>query len=323
LSVGAIVYDFGDRRLNEIHPDKRLAQAAARAARPGIFPLGAYGAGRNTMSGSLLGCNAHSGQGGAFKQIGEIKIAAFTVVNALGAVTDRDGNLVACHRDPAWPAGIKTDTLLQNLPQSRQPGWQGPPPEGMRKNTTVSLVVTNVKMSPAELQRLAIQVHTSMGRGLQPFQTMFDGDVLYAISTDEIEAGKGGEGFGTIDIATAASEAMWDAILSSVPEQPTAPVVASGPVASTAALRGYTGVYNFSPIAQLKVTARDGKLFGEATAQRDVFAIKRGAAVELLPVSATEFTVPGRYPMLLRFDGKGNLLINPGRWQQAGRRTAR
>src|SRR5690349_13997001 len=36
FAVGAIIYDLGDRRLNEIYPDKRLAQAAYRAARPGV-----------------------------------------------------------------------------------------------------------------------------------------------------------------------------------------------------------------------------------------------------------------------------------------------
>ena len=36
LSVGAIIYDFGGRRLNEIYPDKRLAQAAFRDAEPEI-----------------------------------------------------------------------------------------------------------------------------------------------------------------------------------------------------------------------------------------------------------------------------------------------
>ena len=41
LSVGSIIFDFGSRRLNEIYPDKRLAEAAFRAAQPGFFPLGA------------------------------------------------------------------------------------------------------------------------------------------------------------------------------------------------------------------------------------------------------------------------------------------
>src|SRR5262249_1598100 len=43
---GAIIYDFGGHRLNEIYPDKRLGQAALHAARSGVFPQGAQGAGR-------------------------------------------------------------------------------------------------------------------------------------------------------------------------------------------------------------------------------------------------------------------------------------
>jgi L-aminopeptidase/D-esterase-like protein len=41
IAAGAIIYDFGGRRLNEIYPDKRLARAALDAMRPGVFPLGA------------------------------------------------------------------------------------------------------------------------------------------------------------------------------------------------------------------------------------------------------------------------------------------
>jgi hypothetical protein len=61
---GAVLYDFGGR-LNEIYPDKRLAQAALQAMRPGIFPPGAQGAGRMAMQGGFFGCDAHSREGGA------------------------------------------------------------------------------------------------------------------------------------------------------------------------------------------------------------------------------------------------------------------
>ena len=43
-ATGAIIYDLGDRRLNEIYPDKKLAQAAFRAAKPGAFRMGSAGA---------------------------------------------------------------------------------------------------------------------------------------------------------------------------------------------------------------------------------------------------------------------------------------
>lgn len=325
LSVGAIIYDLGDRRLNEIYPDKQLAQAAFRAARPGIFPLGAHGAGRSARSGGYFGCNAHSGQGGAFRQIGELKIAAFTVVNALGVVTTRDGRVAACYADPAWPKDLRAVDLVAGLPDSRRPGWTGPQPQspltnGAKRNTTISLVVTNQKMNPAELQRLAVQVHTSMARGIQPFATEFDGDVLYAVSTGELEHKEGVPAITSADIGIIGSDVMWDAILSSVPEQPVAAKVNPRAQRSAADLQRYAGDYVFSEFAKVQITIDSGKLFAQATGARDAFAIRRNARVELLPVAADEFTVPGRYPLTVKFAGSEQVVLNPGRWEQVGRR---
>lgn len=312
LSVGAIIYDFGGRRLNEIYPDKRLAQAAARAARPGTFPLGAHGAGRMAMTGSLFGCDAHSGQGGAFRQIGPIKVAAFTVVNAFGTVVDRDGNAIAC----------RPGTRIRDLLAARAGAMTERLAAEKSRNTTVSLVVTNVKMHPSELQRLAIQVHGSMTRGIQPFQTAFDGDVLYAVSTDEIDGGAATAGLGSADLAMAASEAMWDAILASVP--PASPVPQPGGPAPTAAvLSGHAGNWVFSPTASLRVTARGGKLYGEATGRYGVFAIAKGQRAELTPLGGDLFTVPGKTPLVLRFATGGRLIANPGAWEQVATRARR
>jgi L-aminopeptidase/D-esterase-like protein len=149
LVTGAIIYDFVGRRLNEIYPDKRLAWAALHALRSGVFPLGAQGAGRMAMQGLYFGCNVHSGQGGAFRQVGLTKIAAFVVVNSAGAVTDRAGKLVSCHRAPGWGAGMaRAAELLQNLPASLKPEWAGAGTEGTTtQNTTISMIVTSLARS--------------------------------------------------------------------------------------------------------------------------------------------------------------------------------
>lgn len=245
---GAIIYDLGGRRLNEIYPDKRLARAALGALRPGVFPLGAQGAGRMAMQGGYFGCLAHSGQGGAYRQVGPTKIAAFTVVNAYGAVTDRDGRLVSCHRGKSWGNLTKTSELLGHLPASLKADWAAPANDqrgegGATRNTTISLVVTNQKLSPWELQRLAVQVHTSMGRGIQPFSTLSDGDTLFAASTQEVE----NKELGSVTMGTIASEVMWDAILASVPEQKAPLPSATPPTVSSAALASYVGRYEFAP----------------------------------------------------------------------------
>jgi L-aminopeptidase/D-esterase-like protein len=310
LAVGAIIYDLGDRRLNEIYPDKRLAQAAFRAARSGSFPLGAEGAGRFARTGGLLRCNAYSGQGGAYRQVGDVRVAAFAVVNALGVVTARDGRVAACYPRADWPADLRTTDLMAQFPASAAQAGAG-------RNTTASLVVTSQKLTYAQLQRLAVQVHTSMARALQPFATEADGDVLYAVSTGEVDGGA--KAMSTFELGIAASELMWDAVLSSVPEQPPAKVTAGSPPPA-AELRRYAGEYEFSPSVKLAVTVSGATLAAQATGQRDVHAIGRDAPVSLMPVAPAEFAVPGRYPLRLRFDGEDGLVINPGHWAQTGRR---
>ncbi len=315
LTAGAIVYDFGDRRLNEIYPDKRLAQAAARATRPGVFPLGAQGAGRYVKTGVIFGCGGYSGQGGAFRQIGNLKIAAFAVVNAGGVVTRRDGSFAACYADPAWGAVTRTSAIIAKAVGKSID-------ESARRNTTISLVVTNQKMSPAELQRLAVQVHTSMARAIQPFATEGDGDVLYAVSTGEIDAPAAGS-IVSAGIGLVASEVMWDAILASVPEQVASAVPDPVRHNSAAALRALAGTYRFSDEASLAVTVEGGMLYAQALGQRDVYGIGRSAPVMLQAARSPDgrplFMLPGRYPLSLRFDGGGALVLNPGTWQQVGR----
>lgn len=323
LSVGAIIYDFGDRRLNEIYPDKRLAQAALRAARPGIFPLGAQGAGRFAKTGSLFGCNAFSGQGAAFRQIGELKIAAFVVVNALGAVTRRDGRLAACYPDSHWPKELRTADLLAGYPASRKPNWAPTPlSEDKKRNTTISLIVTNQKLPRAQLERLATQVHSSMGRGIQPFATEFDGDVLYAVSTAELDRPVDESATPNIDLDVIAGEVMWDAILASIPEQPVQPKIPAHGTSDPQALRRYAGEYSFSSFAKLRLTVAGDKLVAQASGPRKIYSITTDTPTELQPLSATQFTVPGRYPLVLDLATPDTLVINPGHWQQTGRRVS-
>ncbi|MSQ98371.1 MAG: peptidase S58 DmpA [Xanthomonadales bacterium] len=328
LSVGSIIFDFGSRRLNEIYPDKRLAEAAFRAAQPGFFPLGAHGAGRMAKFGYFFGCNAFSGQGGAQRSVGALKIAAFAVVNAYGVITDRNGRVAACYPQASWPEDLHTADLMENFPASKDQQWKPPPrtAEAKKTNTTVSLVVVNQKLTPPELKRLAVQVHTSMSRAIQPFATLYDGDVLYAVSTAEVEQTE----LSGPELGVVASEVMWDAILAAVPQQPRFPertetteqAAIQNPAPALGTADTFQGEYRFSDIASLEITSSAGKWFARASGAVTVFGINKDQPVELQAVSAKEFTVPDRYPLILRFDGPDQLLLNPGHWQQLGKRVS-
>ncbi len=81
-------------------------------------------------------------------------------------------------------------------------------------NTTLTLVVTNQQLSPLALRHLGRQVHTALGRTIYPFHTIQDGDVLYTVTTNEIE---NNDLVGTA-LGILASELAWDAVLASAPQ---------------------------------------------------------------------------------------------------------
>jgi 6-aminohexanoate-oligomer endohydrolase len=201
LAFGAIVYDFG-RRANSIYPDKALGAAALRTASEGGFPLGPRGAGRSATVGKTFAYEEGepAGQGGAFRQVGPTKVAVFTVVNAFGAIVDRNGTVVRGHLDAATGERSPLVTRLEEQLPRAVPG-----------NTTLTVVVTNQTLETRALKQLAAQVHASMARAIQPFHALVDGDVLYAVTTDEVE----NDALTGTSLGVVTSELAWDAVLCS------------------------------------------------------------------------------------------------------------
>lgn len=207
LVSGAVVND-GYRRKNEAYPDKSLGESALRQSRSNQCPIGAEGAGRNVWVGGRrdrgVGEPERAGQGAAFRVFRGVKIAAFTVVNSFGAVHDRSGQVVRGNllaqegRRISYLDGLDNDDALDD-PSSRPAG-----------NTTLSLLATDQDLSPGALRQVARQVHSSMARVIQPFHTIYDGDVLYMVTTGAVEHRE----VDPISLGLAAAEVAWDAVLS-------------------------------------------------------------------------------------------------------------
>jgi L-aminopeptidase/D-esterase-like protein len=185
---GAIIFDFHTGR-KPVYPDAALGRAAAEAAKPGIFPIGARGAGRS----------AGVGQGAAFGSHEGSRVAVFTLVNALGAVVDREGSVVY-GGNRARPEGGDERTVRNELAAR----MSAPAAPG---NTTLTVVVTDAQVSSYVLRQLGRQVHTSMARAIQPFHTVADGDVLWAVTT------RTGPQADPVRLGIFASELAWDAVL--------------------------------------------------------------------------------------------------------------
>lgn len=205
---GAVLYDFNEHRRNRaIYPDKNLGRAALRAAQSGSFPLGARGAGVCATVGKSLRSpytSERAGQGGAVQAEGDVKIAVFTVVNAVGAIVDRTGKVVRGHFDPKKDVRHR---IAEAVALSSGDDTLDPPPG----NTTLSVVAINQPMGLRELRQLARQVHSSMARAVDPFHTINDGDVLYAVTTNELDSAP----LDYSRVSYIASELAWDAVLCS------------------------------------------------------------------------------------------------------------
>jgi L-aminopeptidase/D-esterase-like protein len=326
ISAGAIMYDLHYHRLNDIYPDKALAAAALKARQPGVFPLGAEGAGRMIMQGLFYDCGSHSGQGAAFRQVGDLKIAAFVAVNALGTIVDRQGKVVKCPSNPKWKPGVSISELMRTVGPDNGIDADPLPPEGSKKvdeNTTISLVVVNRKMTPWELQRMAIEVHTSMARAIQPFSTVDDGDTLFVATTEEVGPTAGGLTRRALNLM--ASDMMWDAILSSVPDEPQ-PIFNPPPTVAVPAnsLAKLAGRYEFSHDQLIDVREENGLLMACNTGP-GFFDLLHNYWVPLTPVSDKEFYVKSQFHTRISFvfNSSGDVtgaIVNPGRWGLKGQK---
>jgi L-aminopeptidase/D-esterase-like protein len=201
-----VIFDFNAFRTHRaVYPDKALGRAAYNSRRPGVFPRGARGAGACATVGKWLKDPyrpERGGQGGAFTETNGVRVAVFTVVNAVGAIVDRQGRAVRGHYNARTGERHRVGEVMDYASRPlRSPG---------HGNTTLTVVVINQKMDLRELRQLARQVHASMARAIDPFHTRHDGDVLYALTTGAVE-----HILSDAQVSYLASELAWDAVLSS------------------------------------------------------------------------------------------------------------
>ena len=208
---GAIIFDLingGDHQWL-VNPYPALGKAALSAASDD-FALGSAGAGTGATTGSLKG-----GLGSASLVLPNgLVVGALVVANPHGHVTvpgskhfwaapfeigDEFGALgIEQTHDPLHiPVNNKFkayaelygtgDDASEAAGELHDDGDTRPSkstPDGM--NTTIAIVATNAILDKSQLKRMAVAAQDGMSRAIVPSHTPFDGDLVFAVSTEEV-----------------------------------------------------------------------------------------------------------------------------------------
>ncbi len=172
----AIVYDFTGRETTT-YPDKELGAQAFKARQKNKVPYGQIGGGTHVSVGKWFKefKSERAGQGAAYYEKNGVKILVITVLNAVGNILDENGKVIKGSLNEETGERI-------NIAEHVKEKLESEPVQG---NTTITAVITNIKFDRLELKRLAVMAHTSMAKVIDPFHSPWDGDALFAISTQE------------------------------------------------------------------------------------------------------------------------------------------
>ena len=160
----------------DVRPTAQMAYEACRNASREEPAQGNVGAGTGCSIGKYRGMERamKSGFGACAYETGALRVGALVAVNALGDVIGPDGRPMAglLRADRAGLSSTLEEMLADaSLAENLFTG-----------NTTLGVIVTNARLTKAQLTKVAGMTHNGYARAIRPVHTTADGDSVYALS---------------------------------------------------------------------------------------------------------------------------------------------
>lgn len=176
----AVLFDLAYKD-PKARPDSEMGKLAYHNASTEESRQGNVGAGAGATVGKILGHEnvMKAGLGSATITEGELVVSAMVALNAFGDIYDYETK-----QQIAGPIYNKTmvkttDVMGQVISQMKDLSWQ---------NTTIGIVATNAKFDKTKLTKIAQMTHDGYARSINPVHTMFDGDTIFSLATNVIDA---------------------------------------------------------------------------------------------------------------------------------------
>jgi L-aminopeptidase/D-esterase-like protein len=174
----AVIFDFKGDETDKHFSDQSWGYLAYEQ-RSTKLPVGGVWVGRGATVGKILGREraSPSGQGYAHYERGGVQLGVLTVVNAVGDVYGRDGNIIAGARGVggSYTSGLE-HAMREGLAHLSHFG-----------NTTLGVVITNIRADVCDMCALAQAANTGYASVIRPFNTAFDGDTVFALTTNDVD----------------------------------------------------------------------------------------------------------------------------------------
>ena len=152
---------------------------------------GSFGAGTGATVGKICGMerSQKAGIGFAAAQVGNLKVGAAVVVNALGDIYAFDEECAGGRKIAGLLSEDKKSFCdsVKELYKIYEKSCECGAFSG-RANTTIGAVFTNGDFSKSQLKKIASMARAAYDRCIRPVGTMGDGDTIYAFSTAKSES---------------------------------------------------------------------------------------------------------------------------------------
>lgn len=198
----AVLFDLlvGDPK---VRPTKEVGYLAAKNAKHGPFKIGNTGAGCGATVGKVAGHSRamKGGLGSASRALPNgLVVGAIVAVNAVGEIREpSSGEVLAGVRNDEGQISEGLSWMINQEAISIFPGT----------NTTIGVVASNANLTKAQVNKVASMAHDGLARTIYPVHTMHDGDSIFALATEEIDA--------SVDLVGAVTaEVLAEAVLNAI-----------------------------------------------------------------------------------------------------------
>lgn len=175
----AVLYDL-EIGAADAYPNAQHGYKACLDATDRPFETGNVGAGIGCVIGKFGGI-AHATKGGlgtaAINLPGGVVVAALFALNCAGDVLAENGSILGGMRNPDGDGFVGTLNAIQHYP-----------PAKMGSNTVIGVVATNAKLTKEEINKVAQMAQDGLAQAIRPAHTMYDGDTVFSLATQRVDA---------------------------------------------------------------------------------------------------------------------------------------